>query len=198
MIGLLQGILADIDSAGQLLIVIAVILFSVFGAMMEKLKKKTAEGQKRPPVIPPPTRRTPPQRPDVTRRPVPIPQQRQGRSPQARGQTPSRPRGSSAPAAPPMIPTVATVGQPAARRPVPPSTVVIDEEVETRTQVGAHLPSATATRTMAQLRAEPRSHEILLAVESFRHPSPEELRRAIVLNEILGLPVALREGADSR
>lgn len=205
-------ILADADGGIQDLIwIVAILLLSIVGAIAEKLKRMG--GPKEPPEEP---RSPKPIRPPE---PAPRPVQPQRARPQrplprAAETGPTRPRGPGSRPVRPPAPPRAPMAQPVARpgtparppapapvapppRPAQPSLAVKDlSKVEVEgpllakdliQPITAQSPKATAPPAQKLPAAA-----IAPPVGSFRDLSLAEVRRAIVLNEILGRPLALR------
>jgi hypothetical protein len=209
-------ILAENDSGMDVLYVIAVLVLAGAGAIFEKIKQKSAEAQRnergsvppsvRPPVAPPVQRRSSTSFPS----PVAPPPWSSVRPPATRPTSPPRPPQRAMPpqqqrqAPLPVRPRVPPeVGRPVSTSAAPRPQVVpagvqqavseLEQQVEsmTRGPQGA-LQSA---QSLAQIRARQQAQaRLALGSAAFRKLTVADLRRAVVLNEILGSPLALREG----
>lgn len=218
-------ILADRDSGGQLLYVIALIILAVGGAIFEKIKKAAAEAErKRRPSAPPQARPSVPPLarplPDGGERPGSPPPiaappdadrwppvaypvsttQRRASEASRRRREGERPERVQRPRRQPAsVEMVRTAASPATLRTAPTSAGAHRAVGETERQVeGDVLREAGGalrpTESLAQLRARQRS-QTASSVDpaTFRQPTVADLRRAIVLNEVLGPPLALRD-----
>lgn len=179
-------ILAARDSGSELFSVIAILILAVLGAVFEKVKQKMGENAKRQPpatmddaeldreiLIP---RQDPPRPQPPVFRPPPAP----ARSEPAREPV-QRPGRSE---------RVRT--RPARRTSTPAAEVAAQIAQQAAAQAEESPPSVSL---VASVRAEPAAPARVVA---FRKPTLAELRRAIVLNEVLGRPLALRHEADAQ
>lgn len=210
-----MSILAQSDDyGGELFYIIAVLILVSFSALFEKFKRtmagKDEQPMKRPPAVP---RR--PDRPAQPPRPVSRPQPPRarpvgGETPPARPPVPARPGPAAPPRRPPAppprrptptrrrvvtdAPTPMSRAAPTPLRPVRPAERLgparLEPEVEKSSLQVSRLAKVVETRPAA-LPQRP-SVEVVPDVGSFRHLSIAEIRRAIVLSEILSPPLALR------
>ncbi|MHC4441344.1 MAG: hypothetical protein ACYTF1_22725 [Planctomycetota bacterium] len=185
------SILADDVEIGEgLFYVIAVLILSIVGAVFEKFKRKMAGDQaekikaKPKPRVParPPVRAerpaAPPARPVVggqqrkaAARPPMV--QRRPRPPQRR-----RPVRVEKPPAQPIPVIVKVEAEPV---------IPLAERPALETEKGAEPSPASEPKAPAAKKKR------VIGIGSFRNLSRDEIRRAIVLNEILGPPIALRD-----
>ena len=221
------AILAEDESGGRILFVVAVIILVVGGAIFEKLKQAAAEAERRgrmsqspsrgpsiPPVARPPLGRVNPPTIPAPRVPPPVSTRGEPRwppvvatDPMTRRRNAERPRPRPAPEPeqrqrPPRRQIAPEVARPAeAAVPLRPGKLGdgvqqaigdLERQVqgEFRGQVGALQPVQSLVQMRAaQKQADASAVEPALA----RKPTLADLRRAIMLNEILGPPLALRE-----
>jgi len=178
----LTNLFADGDLTENLFFVIAVLVLSVGGAIAEKLKRKMAEGEKEEEeeaALPPkPTVRPSRPPPPVPRaRPVARPRQK---IPQPvpvavpRAQEPTRPERQAAP----FAATAQKLTAPKASK---------------VSKLTSSLPSNEMGQLTVSAKRTPSTALSTGRPNQFRNMTIEDLRRAIVLNEVLGSPLALRE-----
>ncbi|MEP0844583.1 MAG: hypothetical protein HRF43_17935 [Phycisphaerae bacterium] len=181
MIEAIQPILAEQNGAGQILVIVAVAVFAGLNVLMEKLKRKPEDEQarkrwppvvfddRRPPTEPPAPPGSPQRRPPAARPQGPQPSRRRAAPPRSLSQRPSPP------------PSLAGGVQPL---------VAGEAEVQRLVPAPAELAPAASEAASFQIRpaapARPNAG-------AFLKPTPAELRRAVVLSEILGEPLAIRD-----
>jgi hypothetical protein len=222
------GFALGAQDGGDLLYVVAVVLFGVIGAIVNKLKEKSAGpplnrklGEDAASEEPPPTPRPGPAQPTrPISRPLPLPRPViRENPPTGRPPAPTRPpvrppirpaappvqrpsqptRGPAVPAGkvatqiprpqparPPMKPTPAP---PAAKQPSPPAQPVPAASAkEDAIPVGKVVKGQVVGRSPAQAGSS-----LMFGANLLAGIGRDELRRAIVLNEVLGPPLALRD-----
>ena len=210
-------LLAQDHGYGQLVYVIAILILSGLGALLEKLKNKQEQrttsrpkpsepsktAPEQPARIPQPLGRveplppqgpahSPPAPPTVRREPAPLPPPRPVQSPPLAPspvptlrQPPPVPRRPVVPPPQPQkVPPRRPIGEPKRPLPVP--------SVASRLQPTIQAPEPP--RVVSQTPAQPVPAQAKTAMGRRRRLSARELRRAVVLSEILQPPVSLREG----
>ena len=188
-----SDILADNGDFGEgLFYVVAVLILSIVGAVFEKFKGKASQDEdrkvERKPA--PSRRRVPPRRPvDVERPAAPPVRPVVGREdrPVAHPPQRSRPR-------PPQRARPVRARKPA----VPPRPVILVEPVEETTVERVELPGLKIEKdaqvaAVSEVKKTVADGAGFADIGSFRWLGRDEIRRAIVLNEILGPPLALRD-----
>lgn len=208
------SIMAVGDGGGELFYVIAILILGAITAIVEKVKQKMA-GDDAPKREPPATRRAKPgPQPPRPARPQPP-----AARPADRRTPPVRPAAPAAPARPPTpARRAAPPRPPTTRAPAPPApTPQIEEthrrlvaEAPTLQDVGEHeighvaqhhmetkvekgrKPGKLTRKADRRPAAAPQAHT-RSSVGSFRNLTLPEVRRAIVLSEILSPPLALRD-----
>jgi hypothetical protein len=197
------SILARHDDPGSQ--IVALVIFAVimaFGAISQKMKKAAAEAERQrrrrigPPAQPASMERPPVRREDVETmwpraevlRP-PVPQPRRSIPQPTRTRTPPRPP-EVAPERPQPIPSPRRLASGVEE-------ALQEFEHEVQADLRGSPVSQLPARSLEQLRAaQSQKAGPQPGPVSFAQPTLSELRRAIVLNELLGPPLALR-GEDS-
>jgi hypothetical protein len=212
-------ILAARDPENGLLYVVAIIVLAVIGAIVEKVKKNAAEAElkRRPPVLPdarPPVGRAgspgsvpPPVPPTVAlppgadrwppvALPSPVPQRRPTGVPRPRRRdeqppVPRRPQPVRAPAAPAASLELIPAGPVATGTQHAPSETERQIESQFLAQGGALRP----VESLAQIRARQQKQAAPgVDLAALGKPTLADLRRAIIFNEVLSPPLAMRQG----
>ncbi|HOB75193.1 MAG TPA: hypothetical protein PKG54_11800 [Phycisphaerae bacterium] len=212
-------ILAQSDSGAELLYVIAILILTAGSAIFEKLRHKSAEAERKqrrprppvpppvqgelgemrfpppvpPPVSPPWSEPERPARPVPPVRPRPTARQQQPQAPRRRQQVAPEPRRR-----PQVAPQPVRQPRPLAggeRTPVDRAVHRLDDQAGT--DIREALGSLRPVQPLAELRSAQTGKAAPAAEEGgFRKPTVTELRRVIVLNEILGPPLGLRERVE--
>ena len=183
---------------GELFYIIAILFIGAISAIAEKFKRsrekaaqqdsspEDGQGRKdsrpKPPTLEPPQSPRPPVR---SARPVPPPMRRPPHRPPPVA-TP-RPSALPQPSVPPFVEEEVVVWTPLAFEKAPPPQPEPQVSPRPRVQHKPSPKSATATKPVAVPKRGP------VSVGSFRGLSKRDIRRAVVLHEILGQPLALRK-----